>query len=66
MAHEESTGGIRYDAALAAGLLIWELFETSPGACKAAMIGQCTFVVLEAIKEAERRLGGFHAKPSAN
>jgi hypothetical protein len=66
MAHEECIGGIRYDAALAAGLLIWELFETSPGACQGAMVRQCTFIVLEAIKEAERRLNGFGVKPSEN
>jgi hypothetical protein len=66
MTGNESIGGVRYDAALAAGLLIWELFETSQGACQAAMVGQCTFVILEAIKEAERRLNGFGVKPSEN
>ena len=53
---------IRYDAALAGGLLVQELF----GNDDPRYLSQVTFIILQAIHEAEERLGGFHAKPSAN
>ncbi|MFO0906872.1 MAG: hypothetical protein U0835_00630 [Isosphaeraceae bacterium] len=57
---------IRYDAALAAAFLILELFESSPGAPGHLMLGQVTFVVLEAVYEAERRVGRATRQPSEN
>src|SRR5262245_10769664 len=66
MTGEEGIGGVRYDAALAAGRLICELFESNPDAGQAAMVGQVCFIVLQAIYEAEKRLSGFGVEPSAN
>ena len=59
---------IQHDAALAAGLLILELFESSPGEPKHALLSQVVFIIGHAIQEAERlRSEGRHApEPSVN
>lgn len=59
---------INHDAALAAGLLVLELFDTSPGAPKHDLLSQVVFIIGHAIQEAERlRSETRHApEPSVN
>ena len=71
--HQESVmysdrESIEYDCALAAGLLIVEMIQTSPGATTPELLSFITYACLEAVKEARRRLSEpFHAaEPSAN
>lgn len=56
----------RYDAALAAGLLIVEMLQDSPDATEEKLLSFITYTVLEAIHAAEQYLGGFQAQPSVN
>jgi hypothetical protein len=56
---DEDRESIAYDCALAAGLLIVEMLQTSPGATTPELVSFITYACLEAIHEAERRLGGF-------
>lgn len=49
---------IEYDCALAAGLLIVEMIQASPGATTPELVSFITCACLEAVKEARRRLGG--------
>jgi hypothetical protein len=48
--------GIRYDAALAAGLLIDEMLETTPAALREARLAFMVYTILETLHETERRL----------
>ena len=59
---------IEYDCALAAGILIVEMLQTSPGATTPELISFITHACLEAVKEARRRLSEpIHvAEPSVN
>jgi len=49
------TDDLRYDAALAAALVVLEIFDSSPGAPKPELLKQTTVVIIEAINEYERR-----------
>ncbi len=42
------------DAAIASGLLIMELFDSSPGAPKYELLSQVVFIINHALEEAER------------
>lgn len=44
---------LRYDCALAAALLILELYDSSPGAPKHQLLSTTVFTVLEAMKRYE-------------
>jgi hypothetical protein len=59
---------IEYDCALAAGLLIVEMIQTSPGATTPELVSFITCACLEAVKEARRRLSEpvHAARPSVN
>jgi hypothetical protein len=59
---------INYDAALAASMLIMELFSTSADAPKYKLLAQVQFVILHSIEEAQRlNAEGKHAaEPSVN
>jgi hypothetical protein len=46
---------LRYDAALAAGLLIYERFVPEPDKPDALILGQIVFIIIEAMEELERR-----------
>ena len=45
---------INQDAAIASGLLILELVDSSPGAPKHELLSQIVFIVTQALEEAER------------
>lgn len=64
----EDRESIEYDCALAAGLLIVEMIQTSPGATNIEMLSFITHACLEAVREAGRRLSetGHAPEPSAN
>lgn len=46
----------RYDCALAAAIQAYQALTDHPGAGKALLVGNFTFIILDAIREAERRL----------
>jgi hypothetical protein len=50
---QPNTGSPRYDHALAAGLQILAVLDSSPGATKPRLLGKVTFIVLEAIERYE-------------
>lgn len=51
----DDVGGLDYDCALAAAILIIERFQARPGATTPELVSFATFTVLESIKEARRR-----------
>lgn len=57
---------LRCDCALAAGLLIAEMVQARPPATTPELVSFCTYAILEAIREAERRGVRHAAQPSAN
>jgi hypothetical protein len=59
-------GEARYDSALAAGYVILDMLQASPGATEEERLSVIVYAVLEAIYIAERLVGGFQAQPSAN
>jgi hypothetical protein len=59
-------GDARYDSALAAGYVILDMLQISPGATEEEQLSIIVYAVLEAIYSAERLLSGFQARPSEN
>ena len=63
----EERESIEYDCALAAGLLIVEMLQTSPQATTPELVSFITVACLEAVKEAKRRsVGRTFPQPSVN
>ena len=61
----EEQESVEYDCALAAGLLIVEMLQTSPNATTPELVSFITAACLEAVKEARRRTR-HDAQPSVN
>jgi len=50
----EEPDSLQYDAALAAAMRVVEMFDTS-GRTDAIRLGQATFIILESMREVEKR-----------